>query len=198
MYEYKSVTLVDFFFEEEIKLRRKEFEVENTEKRAINFMNLFLNYYSSKGWELDSVHKIDKSLDDAVYDFAKNKSVVSSMFNKMLTPTIIGGYEFYIFKRIAGVKTTNTSESNTSLENTPAVKSQQSKSISDESLDENSLIKLNKIVNPLIDKLKSVGYVVTDSKITMSTNYWRVTYPSNGSFCELNSVKELQDFAENF
>lgn len=119
MYEYKSVTLVDFFFEEEIKLRRKEFEVENTEKRAINFMNLFLNYYSSKGWELDSVHKIDKSLDDAVYDFAKNKSVVSSMFNKMLTPTIIGGYEFYIFKRLTDGKVIYKNEDNAIVEKKP-------------------------------------------------------------------------------
>lgn len=100
MYEYKSVTLVDFFFEEEIKSRRKEFEVENTEKRAINFMNLFLNYYSSKGWELDRTHKLDKSLDDAVDDFAKNKNLVFSTLGKIFAQkSLVGGYEFYIFKR---------------------------------------------------------------------------------------------------
>jgi hypothetical protein len=119
MYEYKSVTLVDFFFEEEIKLRRKEFEVENTEKRAINFMNLFLNYYSSKGWELDRVHRIDKSLDDAVDDFSKNKSVVYSILNKMLTPTLIGGYEFYIFKRPSDLKIAFESESTIKVEKKP-------------------------------------------------------------------------------
>ena len=70
--------------------------------------------------------------------------------------------------------------------------------VSDGPLDEVALAELNKTVNPLLSKLKNIGYELVDSKVTKSITYWRLTYTNNGSFCEFNSVQELQDFANNF
>jgi hypothetical protein len=112
MYEYKSVTLIDFFLNDEIKRRRKEFLVENSEKRVINFMNLFLNYYASQGWELVTIHRIDNSLPAAVDMLAKNQSVVSSIFFEAITPKQHGGaFEFYIFRRLTASSSSNFSGS---------------------------------------------------------------------------------------
>lgn len=72
------------------------------------------------------------------------------------------------------------------------------KPIHDGPLDELALLELNAIVNPLLSKLKKIGYEVVDSRLTKLTTYWRLTYTDNGSFCEFNSIHELQDFTKNF
>lgn len=69
---------------------------------------------------------------------------------------------------------------------------------SDESLDGLALADLNSKVNPLLNKLNAVGYDLVNSKITKSKTYWRFMYSKNGSICEFNNIKELQDFANNF
>lgn len=71
-------------------------------------------------------------------------------------------------------------------------------SINDEQLDEIALAQLNANVNPLLGKLKAVGYDLVDSKTTKSKTYWRLMYSRNGSYCEFNNIKDLQDFAANF
>jgi hypothetical protein len=80
----------------------------------------------------------------------------------------------------------------------PEVPKQVQNIVTDGPIDEVALAELNKTVNPLLSKLKNIGYELVDSKITKTTTYWRLNYTSNESFCEFNSVQELQDFAKNF
>ena len=95
-------------------------------------------------------------------------------------------------------KEVSGSSSKTTTVNLEVPQQVQQNIVPDGPLDELALAELNKTVNPLLSKLKNIGYELVDSKITKSTTYWRLTYTSNGSFCEFNSVQELQDFAKNF
>jgi len=95
-------------------------------------------------------------------------------------------------------KEVSGSSAKTSPESQEVPQQAQKNIVPDSPLDEVAMTELNLTVNPFLSKLKNVGYELVDSKTTKSINYWRLTYTSNGSFCEFNSVKELQDFANNF
>jgi hypothetical protein len=61
-----------------------------------------------------------------------------------------------------------------------------------------STVKIKKMANVINQKLVSLGYQLTKEIITENTTFWQFVYPKNGSICEFFSIKDLEDYANNF
>lgn len=48
------------------------------------------------------------------------------------------------------------------------------------------------------NKLVKIGYELSEEKLDTEQTYWKLIYKSNGSYCEFNSIEELEAFAKNF
>jgi len=223
MYEYKIVSLETFMEIPEIKaIKNKEkFKAGDSDLSrsncVVNFMQMMFDYMGYQGWEFSGITHTNSTRVD-IFATGKGSAFFKGVADGLLSQAM-GGHakgmltnegliETYIFKRLTNNKIAFESESKARSENQPIAKQEEQKPtvkleepvliVTDGPLEEVALLELNKTVNPLLEKLKAVGYEISDSKITRLTTYWKLTYPSNGSFCEFNSVKELQDFAKNF
>jgi hypothetical protein len=61
-----------------------------------------------------------------------------------------------------------------------------------------STVKIKKMADIINEKLVSLGYQLTKEIITENTTFWQFVYPKNGSVCEFFSIKDLEDYANNF
>lgn len=216
MYEYKIVSLETFMEIPEIKaIKNKEiFKAGDSDLSrsncVVNFMQMMFDYMGSQGWEYIGITQTNSTRVD-VFATGKGSAFLKGVADGLLSKAMGGNaqgmltneglIETYIFKRLASNKMSFNGEIKAGLENNLIVKQKEQElvsSIADIQLEESALYELNKTVDPLLQKLKAVGYEVSDSKITKLTTYWRLTYRGSGDYCEFNNVKELQAFAKNF
>lgn len=61
-----------------------------------------------------------------------------------------------------------------------------------------AILEMRNKSEPYLNKLVSLGYRVKKSRITQRTAYWELEVISDRSTFEIKSLKELQDFANNF
>jgi hypothetical protein len=153
--------------------------VERVDANAVaKQLNELINNQAAAGWEFYQINSVSINV---------TPGCLASLFGAKGFPM---SYDMAIFRRELHVKT--------SIKDEKIFTSQVPTNLQVEDPNSPAILEMKKKSEPYLNKLINLGYSVTKSKITEKSAYWEFKFTSNTVTFEINSFKELQDFANNF
>ena len=201
-YIYKVISIDEIFKIESFINERSSFDIEkdyttNTSFSSAYFMQKVLNHFAEEGWEFDRIQSLSESSLENINQFSKNYGLMSKMAGHFLSAqghkSLPSKSDIFIFKQHLSEEQIKLTKEKLELE--AKIKADLIKPLESEHPRVNEVERnaMNEI-----SKLQRNGYELVSKDISLTTEKWVLKSQLDGTTFEMNSLKELRDFASNF